>query len=67
MKRWIIDLADTIDIYITARFNLRPKQRMLEYMMDHYTDPYIESKIQEALDNDNTYQETPSRFSRHAK
>ncbi len=66
MKRWIIDLADTVDIWVTARFNLRPKQRMLEYMMDHHTDPYIENKIKEALNNDHTYQETP-RFSRHAK
>jgi hypothetical protein len=53
MKRWIIDLADTIDIYITARFNLRPKQRTLEYMMDHFQDPYVDKCIQEALENEN--------------
>ena len=64
MKRWIIDLADTIDIWVTARFNLRPKQRIMEYMIDHHTDPYITKCITEALDNDT---ETTPRFSRHAK
>ena len=66
MKRWIIDIADTVYIWITARFNLRPKQRMKEYMMDHYQDPYIDKCIREALDNDNETKQPP-RFSRHAK
>ena len=49
MKRWVINILDTIDIWITTHFNLRPKQRILEYKMDHYPDPYVEKMIQEAL------------------
>ena len=53
MKRWIIDLADTIDIYITARFNLRPKQRTLEYMMEHFQDPDVDKCNREELKHEN--------------
>ena len=49
MKRWIIDIADSIDIWATTRFNIRPKQKALEWHMDHIRDPYIENKLNEAL------------------
>lgn len=65
LYRWLINISDRVDIFITAHWNLRPKQRMLEWQMDNIRDPYIETKIQEALDNDDP-KETP-RFSRHAK
>jgi len=61
VKRWIITLADNIDIWITRHFNMRPKQRALEWHIDHLQDPYITKCLNEALEiqnDDNHRKET---------
>ena len=41
--------ADQLDIWLTKKFNVRPKQRYLEIEMDLYEDPRMKDAMDQAL------------------
>ena len=49
MKNKLYRWADQLDIWITKKFNVRPKQRYLEIEMDLYEDPRMKDAMDQAL------------------
>jgi len=49
MKNKLYRWADQLDIWLTKKFNVRPKQRYLEIEMDLYEDPRMKDAMDQAL------------------